>query len=117
MACYINYTHFSLDQAFDLDEALTMPPPNIVSCTPNTRVADNTSDPESSPAMWLTNMQTVSTTENDMVCSVCMEGFCPRQIGKQIPCGHVYHVPCISPWLSLNNSCPLCRNLVSDDRK
>ncbi|KAL9224540.1 hypothetical protein vseg_000565 [Gypsophila vaccaria] len=115
MTISINYTHFSLDQAFDLDEALSMPPQSYIPCsTPTNRIDDIVApESESSPARWLTSMQTVSTSENDTVCSVCMDGFCPRQTGKRIPCGHVYHVPCIAPWLSISDSCPLCRNFVS----
>ncbi|KAL2929040.1 E3 ubiquitin-protein ligase RING1-like [Bienertia sinuspersici] len=54
-------------------------------------------------------LPTVS-VENDVICLVCMEGF--RRSAKQIPCGHVFHGDCIAPWLSITNSCPLCRNIV-----
>ncbi|GFS43928.1 hypothetical protein Acr_00g0087790 [Actinidia rufa] len=38
-------------------------------------------------------------------------------IAKQIPCGHVYHANCIATWLSLHDSCPLCRCKISGNRK
>mmetsp|Transcript_28702 Transcript_28702/g.55858 ORF Transcript_28702/g.55858 Transcript_28702/m.55858 type:complete len:155 (+) Transcript_28702:694-1158(+) len=45
-------------------------------------------------------------------CTICREDF---QIDKQteqaasLPCGHLFHVNCIKPWLMKRNACPLCR--------
>ncbi|KAK4756946.1 hypothetical protein SAY87_007073 [Trapa incisa] len=50
-------------------------------------------------------------------CSVCMEGFCRVDSGRRIPCGHVYHADCITTWLSLGDSCPLCRLKVWPEKK
>ncbi|OWM84512.1 hypothetical protein CDL15_Pgr000952 [Punica granatum] len=50
-------------------------------------------------------------------CTVCMEGFrSSGEAGRQIPCGHMYHANCIATWLSLYDSCPLCRLKVSPER-
>ncbi|OWM84509.1 hypothetical protein CDL15_Pgr000949 [Punica granatum] len=50
-------------------------------------------------------------------CTVCMEGFrSSDECGRRIPCGHVYHADCITTWLSLYDSCPLCRLKVSLER-
>ncbi|XP_022154667.1 E3 ubiquitin-protein ligase RHA1B-like [Momordica charantia] len=46
------------------------------------------------------------------VCAVCFEDFRSDEGGKQIPCGHVYHEPCISSWLAVADCCPLCRRRV-----
>ncbi|CAN4094416.1 unnamed protein product [Withania somnifera] len=49
------------------------------------------------------------------LCIVCMEGF-QRSVddhGKRVPCGHVFHANCLTKWLSIRNSCPLCRFKVS----
>ncbi|KAM7527900.1 hypothetical protein LguiB_031310 [Lonicera macranthoides] len=51
-------------------------------------------------------------------CTICMDGLqSSNGIGKQVPCGHVYHPTCITKWLSLQHSCPLCRSNFSGQRK
>jgi hypothetical protein len=32
---------------------------------------------------------------------------------KDLKCKHDFHVKCISDWLSINNTCPLCRTDLS----
>jgi len=49
-------------------------------------------------------------------CSVCKEEFEHGEIVLGIPCGHLYHEECISPWLKQQNTCPNCRyELPVDD--
>jgi len=49
-------------------------------------------------------------------CSVCL-----TQIEKDaetilVPCGHMFHEPCILKWLDIHNTCPVCRfELPTDD--
>lgn len=54
----------------------------------------------------------------DTHCPVCTEEL---QLGDEVqilPCKHVYHVPCLAPWLQKHNSCPVCRHeLPTDDAK
>ncbi|CAH2000145.1 unnamed protein product [Acanthoscelides obtectus] len=54
-------------------------------------------------------------------CSVCWEDFLTGESVRRLPCQHVYHEPCIRPWLELHGTCPICRqnlsNGDSDDRR
>ncbi|KYB24961.1 E3 ubiquitin-protein ligase Iruka isoform X1 [Tribolium castaneum] len=50
-------------------------------------------------------------------CSVCWEDFQLGENVRQLPCTHIYHEPCIRPWLELHGTCPICRqNLVNDEQ-
>lgn len=97
-----------LDQMFDLDLALTTP-----STTAENSGGDDhtnaTKLSEGSNASKQNQQVELPTVEATGVCSVCMEGFQSGLGGKQVPCGHAFHASCIENWLSLQNTCPLCR--------
>ncbi|KAJ3130929.1 hypothetical protein HK100_007155 [Physocladia obscura] len=51
-------------------------------------------------------------------CSICVENFDSESRddpAKQLPCNHVFHKQCITPWLKLHNTCPFCRWEVPTD--
>lgn len=51
-----------------------------------------------------------------VLCAVCKDLISVDSEAKQLPCEHLYHSDCITPWLDLRASCPLCRlNLAEEE--
>lgn len=42
-------------------------------------------------------------------CSVCLTELSKGDETVLIPCGHLYHDQCITKWLDMHNTCPVCR--------
>ncbi|XP_044477638.1 E3 ubiquitin-protein ligase CIP8 [Mangifera indica] len=67
------------------------------------------------------NLPLVILTEEDVenknaVCAVCKDDISVGEKAKQLPCTHRYHGDCITPWLGIRNTCPVCRyELPTDD--
>ncbi|MFH1461914.1 MAG: pentapeptide repeat-containing protein [bacterium] len=45
----------------------------------------------------------------DNTCQICLEEFVENTEIAMLPCGHIFHVECISKWFSQKYECPLCR--------
>ncbi|XP_050211005.1 probable E3 ubiquitin-protein ligase RHC2A [Mercurialis annua] len=61
---------------------------------------------ESMPIIIITYRHTSSESH----CAVCKDPFELETEAREMPCKHIYHNDCILPWLSIRNSCPVCRH-------
>ncbi|KAJ0667306.1 putative transcription factor C2H2 family [Helianthus annuus] len=54
-------------------------------------------------------LPTVTVTEQDD-CAICLtEMYLTEYEAKEMPCKHRYHSDCITKWLGVHGSCPVCR--------
>ena len=42
-------------------------------------------------------------------CTICLSEFTTGEVLKSLPCEDMYHEHCISNWLTLHNTCPICK--------
>ena len=64
----------------------------------------------------LINKSTYIEKSNDNnCCSICFETLKNKSCRKLI-CNHQFHINCIDKWLSKNNSCPICRHVLENEK-
>ena len=49
-------------------------------------------------------------------CSVCQEEYTKEDKCLALPCKHDYHKNCITEWLKLHDSCPICRKPIAQSQ-
>jgi len=61
----------------------------------------------------ITSLPTIKVTQDHIdqkaQCSVCWEDFNLDESVNQLRCEHIFHKDCITPWLELHATCPVCR--------
>ncbi|KAL1291760.1 hypothetical protein AAHE18_20G223500 [Arachis hypogaea] len=67
------------------------------------------------------NLPVVELTKEELqgknvACAICKDEILLEEKVTRLPCSHCYHGDCIMPWLSIRNTCPVCRfELPTDD--
>ncbi|KAK1631044.1 hypothetical protein QYE76_005359 [Lolium multiflorum] len=83
-----------------------------------------TAQPKVPPASKevVANLPVVTVTEeviarlgSETECAVCRENLVVDDKMQELPCKHLFHPPCLKPWLDENNSCPICRHELRTD--
>ncbi|CAM0951488.1 unnamed protein product [Alopecurus aequalis] len=83
-----------------------------------------TTQPKVPPASKevVANLPVVTVTEeviarlgSETECAVCRENLVVDDKMQELPCKHLFHPPCLKPWLDENNSCPICRHELRTD--
>ncbi|CAF0962047.1 unnamed protein product [Adineta ricciae] len=71
---------------------------------------------DSLPKISFVNERTTTTSiQLAEKCPICLTEFDDQEIINKLYCTHLFHLPCISTWLSENDSCPTCRRKVTED--
>jgi hypothetical protein len=64
------------------------------------------------PAASIAALPTVIVADAALVCPICTDPLPISAPARRLPCDHLYHSECIVTWLSLRNSCPVCRGSI-----
>jgi len=48
----------------------------------------------------------------DATCTVCLGEYAEGEMLRTLPCGHIFHAPCIDKWLLGNKKCVLCQQNI-----
>ncbi|WOL17174.1 E3 ubiquitin-protein ligase [Canna indica] len=59
--------------------------------------------------------ETIARLGSETQCAVCRENLAINDKMQELPCKHLFHPPCLKPWLDEHNSCPICRHELRTD--
>ncbi|KAJ8899885.1 hypothetical protein K2173_019588 [Erythroxylum novogranatense] len=77
----------------------------------------NTGLSEDLMSKCLTETVHYSLDQKEGSCVICLEEYKNMDdIGALSSCGHDYHISCIKKWLSMKNSCPICKTAALEDK-
>ncbi|TXG72484.1 hypothetical protein EZV62_001063 [Acer yangbiense] len=109
-------THSWISLQF-LDPAPPPPPPPPHPTRPIINIPDDLDRPGPPPVPLsvMEALPTVKISEAHLHCPVCKEELEVGEEVRELPCKHLYHSDCIFPWLSIQNTCPVCRFELEDD--
>ena len=49
-------------------------------------------------------------------CYICLKTFIAKSVVIQLPCKHAFDDHCITPWIKINHTCPICKyNLKNEN--
>ncbi|XP_065036575.1 E3 ubiquitin-protein ligase AIP2-like [Musa acuminata AAA Group] len=66
------------------------------------------------PAVTVTE-EIIARLGSETECAVCWENLAVDDKMQELPCKHLFHPPCLKPWLDEHNSCPICRHELRTD--
>lgn len=55
------------------------------------------------------SLPTVKVTSEEGDCAICLNEYGVDGEVKELPCKHRYHSDCVTKWLGLRGTCPVCR--------
>ncbi|KAL0903278.1 hypothetical protein M5K25_027646 [Dendrobium thyrsiflorum] len=60
----------------------------------------------------INNLGRLTTTEENIICTICQEHIVLKEEIATLCCSHIYHAGCIEKWLMIKNECAVCRSAV-----
>lgn len=83
---------------------------------------NNSNKPPPAKASVIASLPVVTITADDLLeeankeCAVCLDDQLLGKRACKLPCGHLFHKPCVASWLEKHCTCPVCRfELETDD--
>lgn len=53
--------------------------------------------------------------ESKAKCVICVDEMAVGEKASVLPCDHLFHGECVTPWLKQHNTCPVCRRPIEEE--